>query len=71
MTLQSIKSEVKNLSIAEQAELMHFMIELLTTEHFTLSEEWKTELEQREKSLEKGDSKGKLLKDVLAKYKAQ
>ncbi len=71
MTLQSLKKEVSKLSRKEQAELMHFMIELLSGDPFTLSQEWIAELDKREKTLEEGASVGKPAREVLAKYKAK
>jgi predicted Holliday junction resolvase-like endonuclease len=68
MNIQAIKEEVTVPSKAEQAELMHFMIELLATDNFQLSDEWKEELEQRETALENGTSVGKSAREVLAKY---
>ncbi len=47
---------------------MHFMIELLASENFELSDKWKAELDRREEALDKGASVGKLAKDVIAKY---
>jgi hypothetical protein len=71
MTLQSLKKEVSKLSRKEQAELMHFMVELLSGDPFTLSQEWIAELDKREKALEEGASVGKPAREVLAKYKAK
>ncbi len=71
MTVQLLKKEVRKLSKAEQAELMHFMVELLATDDFELSEEWIAELDRREKALKDGTSVGKPVGDVLAKYKTQ
>lgn len=68
MSIQVIKEEVSKLNRAEQAELMHFMIELLATDNFELSTSWKTELDRREEALEKGKSIGRPAKEVLAKY---
>ncbi len=71
MSIQAIKEEVIVLSKAEQAELMHFMIELLATDNFQLSDEWQEELERRETALEKGTSIGKPAREVLGKYKSR
>ena len=68
MSIQAIKEEVIVLSKAEQAELMHFMVELLATDDFQLSDEWQKELERRETALENGASVGKPAREVLAKY---
>lgn len=70
MTIQAIKEELTKLNKAEQAELMHFMIELLASDDFQLSEEWKQELDNREEALDKGTSIGRPAKDVIAKYTA-
>lgn len=70
MSIQAIKEEVTTLSKAEQAELMHFMIELLTTDNFQLSDEWKVELEQREAALDNKIAVGKPARKVLEKYKS-
>ena len=45
MSIQGIKEEVRKLSRSEQAELMHYMIELLATDDFELSEAWKAEID--------------------------
>lgn len=68
MSIQEIKKEVRKLHKAEQAELMHFMIELLASDDFELSEDWKAELDRREEALDKGTSVGKPARDVIAKY---
>lgn len=68
MGIQLIKEEVTRLSKAEQLELMHFMIELLAADDFSLSSEWEEELTRRETALEKGESVGRPIRDVLAKY---
>jgi hypothetical protein len=68
MSIQAIKDEVCKLTKPQQAELMHFMIELMTSDNFELSDEWKKELDRREEALAKGDSIGKQAKDVIAKY---
>ena len=69
MSIQGIKEEVRKLSRSEQAELMHYMIELLATDDFELSEAWKAEIDRREAALDSGESVGKLAREVLAKYK--
>jgi hypothetical protein len=69
MSIQAIKDEVIVLSKAEQAELMHFMIELLASDSAQLSDEWQEELERREAALENGTSVGRSAREVLAKYK--
>ncbi|MBL7794224.1 MAG: addiction module protein, partial [Saprospiraceae bacterium] len=56
------------LSKAEKAELMHFMIELLSDDDFELSQAWKTELDRREEALNSGVATGKPAKDIIAKY---
>lgn len=69
MSIQGIKEEVRKLSRSEQAELMHYMIELLATDDFEISEAWKAEIDRREAALDSGKSVGKSAKEVLAKYK--
>lgn len=71
MSIQALKEEVIALSKAEQAELMHFMIELLATDNFQFSDEWQEELERREIALENNTSVGKPAREVLAKYKTR
>ena len=44
MSIQAIKEEVSKLSREEQAELIHFMVELLAKDNFQLSEARKDEL---------------------------
>jgi|GEM_PF-1099528 hypothetical protein len=68
MSIQAIKEEVFKLSKTEQAELMHYMVELLATGDFDLSGEWKAELDRREEALDKGTSIGRPAKDVIGKY---
>lgn len=60
MSIQEIKKEVRKLNKAEQAELTHFMIELLASDDFELSEEWKAELDRREEAMDKGTSVGNI-----------
>ena len=68
MTIQAIKKEVQNWDKAQQADLMHFLVELLTNDQFQLSENWKNELNKREEALNNGTSVGRPARDVLAKY---
>lgn len=68
MTIESIKDEVIKLNKAEQAELIHFMVELLATDNFQVSKEWETEIERRSDALKAGTSVGKPAREVLAKY---
>jgi len=68
MSIQNIKIEVSQMPRNEQAELMHFLIDLLTNDTFLISEEWNKELNKREKALEDGTSIGKPAREVLAKY---
>jgi len=44
------------------------MIELLASDDFELSEEWKAELDRLEEALDKGTSLGRPARDVIAKY---
>jgi len=71
MKIQTIKEEIRKLSRREQAEIMHFMIELLAGDDLILSEAWRKELEKREKSLDNDRSIGKPFKDILLKYKGK
>lgn len=71
MSIQAIKEEASKLSRTEQAELMHYMIELLAKDEFQLSEAWKEELGRREQALDKGESIGKPAREVIAKYTAR
>jgi len=71
MSIQEIKNEVRKLNKAEQAELIHFLVELLAADDFELSDKWKAELNRREEALDKGTSIGRLAKDVIAKYTSQ
>ena len=71
MSIQAIKEEVSKLSRQEQAELIHFMVELLAKDNFQLSEAWKDELGRREQALDKGETIGKPAREVIAKYTAR
>ena len=71
MSIQAIKEEVSKLSREEQAELIHFMVELLAKDNFQLSEAWKDELGRREQALDKGETIGKPAREVIAKYTAR
>lgn len=71
MTVQLLKEEVRKLTKSQQAELMHYLVELLTAEEFVLSEEWKEEIYRREQALNDGTSIGPPAKDVLNKYKSE
>lgn len=68
MTIQVLKEELLKLSKAQQIEVMHFMVEVIASDDFELSEEWKAELDKREEALEKGNSVGRSAKDVISKY---
>ncbi len=68
MGIQEIKKEIRKLNKIEQVELMHFMIELLASDDFELTDGWKAELDRREEALDKGASVGKPARDVIAKY---
>ncbi len=68
MSIQTLKEEVQKLDKTEQAELMHFMVELLATEETEISKEWEEEIEKREEALKNGTSVGKPAREVLAKY---
>lgn len=47
---------------------MHFMVELLATDNFELSDAWKKELDLRSTALNNGTSVGQPARDVLNKY---
>lgn len=64
MSIQILKEELSKLSRAEQAELMHFMVELLAKDNFELTPAWKAELDRREEALDKGTSVGKPVKFI-------
>ena len=68
MNIQDIKEEITKLPRAEQAELIHFIIDLLAKDDFLLSDAWKEELSSREQALDKGKSKGKPARKVIRKY---
>lgn len=68
MSIQAIKKELDQLDKKEQAELMHYLVELLAGTEFHLSDEWKDELKKREEALENGSSVGRPARDVIAKY---
>ena len=67
MRIQTVKEKVIHLEKSEQIDLMHFMIELLSSNDFEFSENWKSEIEERIKSLENGSSIGRPARDVIAK----
>jgi len=68
MSIETIKDKVSQLDKAEQAELMHFMVELLAAQDNELSETLKKEIDAREIALENGTSVGKPAREVLSKY---
>jgi len=68
MTLQIVKEEVQKWEKSLQADLMHYLVELLAKEKFQISEEEKKELNKRVQSLKNGTSVGRSAKDVLSKY---
>ena len=68
MSIKAIKEEVSKLSREEQAELIHFMVELLAKDDFQLSEAWKEELSRRVQAMDKGKSIGKPAREVISKY---
>lgn len=68
MSVQSIKEEIKSWDKSQQAELMHFLVELLTNDQFQLSDNWKKELDKRTAALKNGTSIGRPAQDVIAKY---
>ena len=68
MSIQTLKEEVSKLDKAAQAELMHFMVELLSSEDSEISDSWKEEIDRREKALKNDTSVGRPAREVLAKY---
>ncbi len=68
MTIQNIKKEIQNWDKTQQADLMHFLVELLANDKFQLSEKWEKELNKREEALKNGTSVGRPAREVLAKY---
>ena len=68
MSVQTLKDEMRKLTKPEQLELVHYMIELLATDDFTLSAEWKSEISRREEALNNGSSVGVSAKEVIYKY---
>ena len=68
MTIQTIKKEIQNWDKIQQADLMHFLVELLTNDKFQLSEGWEKKLNKREEALRNGTSVGRSAKEVLARY---
>ena len=68
MSIEVLKEELIKLSSIEKAEITHFMVELLTNEAFSLSEEWKKELDKREFALDNNLSIGQPARKVLEKY---
>ncbi|MFT4760613.1 MAG: hypothetical protein ACI9XO_003284 [Paraglaciecola sp.] len=68
MTIQKVKTEIQNWDKMQQADLMHFLVELLTNDKFQLSEAWEKELDKREEAHKNGTSVGRPAREVLAKY---
>ncbi len=71
MNIQAIKEEIQRWDKSQQADLMHFLIELLTNDQFQLSDDWKKELEKRTQALKNGTSVGRPAREVIAKYAAK
>lgn len=71
MSIQTIKKEVSKLNKKEQEELMQFMFDLLGNDKFYLSNELKKEIDKREEAMENGTSKGRLAREVIAKYNSK
>ena len=69
MSIQTIKKEISKLSKKEQEELMEFMFDLLGNDNFYLSTDLKEEIDNRAAALEKGTSKGRSARAVIAKMK--
>ena len=68
MTLQIVKEEVRKWDKPLQADLMHYLVELMTKEKIKISEEERIELRKRLESLENGTSVGRPAEEVFAKY---
>ncbi len=68
MSIQDLKAEVSKLNKAEQAELMHYMVELLAVDEWELSDQWKAELDRRADALDEGPSVGRPAREVIAEY---
>ena len=68
MSIELLKAELQRLNRQEQAELMHFMVELLATDNFQLTNEWKKELDRRAEALNNDTSVGRSAIEVLKKY---
>ena len=68
MNVVAIKEEIQKWDKAQQADLMHFLVELLSNDKFQLSDTWKNELDKRMEALNNGSSSGRSARDVLAKY---
>ena len=68
MSIQTLKAEISKLDKVEQADLMHYLVSLLTDESVELSPEVRAELDRREAALEAGTSVGKPAREVIAKY---
>ncbi len=49
-----MKEQIVSMSKQEQADLMYFLVELMTGVPFQLSNEWKSEIDVREATLESG-----------------
>ncbi len=71
MGIEKIKKEVFRLTRSEQIELIHFVIDLLSTDDFELSDEWKKEIDRRVDALIRGTSIGRPARDVISKYKSK
>lgn len=68
MTIQTIKGEIQNWDKTQQADLMHFLVELLANDKFEISEAWEKELDKREEAHKNGTAVGRPAREVLAKY---
>lgn len=68
MTILEIKKEVANLNKADQADLIHYLVELLTNDKFQLSEKWIEELDKREKAYRDGTSVGRPAREVIQEF---
>lgn len=68
MTIQDLKKEVGNLDKAEQADLVHYLVELIANDKFQLSEALKKELNKREKAYRDGTSVGRPAREVIQEF---
>lgn len=68
MTIEKIKEEVQNWDKAQQTDLVHYLIELISNDKYQLPENWKKEIDRRMDNYEKGVTVGIPAREVLAQY---